>query len=156
MSRVCVGILLALGLASSGASAGELRAQRFSVRADSLWSPTQLSVKKGTTYQFTPAYGSRWVDLWLPSGPEGSDHVVMGLGYFRGKLRVQTLEGRRIPFFALIGTIGRNTDHAFLIGRGCTWTCPEDGELFCFANDWPDKYGNNKGSIEVVVTWTEP
>lgn len=120
------------------------------------------TVTAGRVYRLS-AQG-RWVD-WF---------ICTDAGGFASWPLMASSEGRRrLPeakWFALVGLItadGQAPAHD-AAGRtplfsltpyldGSPWTAPADGTLQVFANDLPDRYGNNRGAIRVALEpWAPP
>jgi len=110
-----------------------------SVSAAALW--TYLcDVEKGQDYLLSAS--GIWTDWLIDSDANG---------YERWWLKPFS-SGRRMPkekWFALIGVIDKDITTGFKIGTERAWTATASGKLWCFANDVPSRYGNNKGAIEV-------
>ena len=105
--------------------------------------PTVLA---GESYCITVPPEQRWKDWFISCGPEGH-----GLRFGRKKLR---LPGQR--YFCLCGgveTASGTPQDLFGIGQaeGLIIQIPIAGRLYFFANDWPDKYGNNHGSVRLSI-----
>jgi len=102
--------------------------------------PTGIAVQANAQYLFL-AEGC-WKDWFMECGPNGWGPKWNPLTY---KNRVKWK-----PFFLLCGNIGKDDKHAFYIGDKHTWTVPQevkkfdDRQLYLFANDWENKYTNNK------------
>jgi hypothetical protein len=112
---------------------------------------TKVPLRRGVTYRIDVPPGQHWVDWFVRCGPEGKTTWLQSP--FRPLLRVRAEGDRRAEFFTLIGTVGRTLDHAFIIGAGPRiFRAPTDGNLFCFANDVPGAYWNNRGAITIHVT----
>ena len=104
--------------------------------------PTGIDVEEGAQY-FFQAKGC-WKDWFLACGPNG-----WGPDWnpFAAKNRIKWK-----PLFLLCGNVGKNDEHAFCIGERCTWAVPSevsdldeaDRKLYLFANDWEERYENNK------------
>jgi len=100
-------------------------------------------LEAGVTYRIEPLPDQKWIDGWIHCDPDGYEKWY--LAPFR--------RWRRQPeaaWFALIGVIGHEAP--FEIGSGTVVTPTVDAELFCYANDIPFMYWNNRGEIEVEVT----
>jgi hypothetical protein len=103
-----------------------------------LYFPSGVLVTPGATYRIS-AQGM-WKDLWIHSGPQGWNGLLLQAG---NRLRW----GR---MFALCGSIGEDDEQIFLIGSGRDWTAPatlpegSDLQLYLFPNDWKGMYHNNR------------
>ncbi|MCZ7469725.1 hypothetical protein M0412_04280 [Agrobacterium sp. O3.4] len=112
----------------------------MSVAADAKWTPL-CEIKKGQKYKFS-AQGT-WIDWYINTDANGYDRFW--LRPFAAKKRAP-----KEKWFALIGALDQDESTAFLIGSEKIWVAPRSGQLWCFANDMPSKYGNNKGAITVI------
>jgi hypothetical protein len=103
-----------------------------------------LSVKQGEVYSFRVEKGQRWTDFYfIGCGPKG-----FSLPYRRKELHIPN-----INYFCLCGLLQGHSEIKFPIGESLPdYLIQENGELRFFANDHPDYYSNNRGSIEVKVT----
>ncbi|KAA9332051.1 hypothetical protein F0P96_11200 [Hymenobacter busanensis] len=118
------------------------------VQARLPWNATGAYLLRGHRYRLSVPPGQTWLDAHIESGPEGQP----GQG-------IQRLAGwlRRAPFpwFALVGAIGPDGP-PFLIGSGVAEFRPAaDGELLCYANDARLFYGNNHGTMRLLITRLE-
>lgn len=111
---------------------------------------TPFQVEQGSDYEFYALPYQSWVDFFIPSS---------AAGYARGPVApVQELfRGLKplpqVNWFALVGAIGRPTNHPFLIGDGRKLvTVAANGRLILFANDAAGFYWNNFGSLAVAIT----
>lgn len=122
----------------------------FVVKAHCRWNETGVILQRGCRYDFRIVEVHDWMDWFIRSGPEGykSENLLMRSSeYFR---RIPDA-----PWFALIGTIKKNLLHSFKIGSGLIgFEPPISGPLYCFANDVPFMYFNNRGELQVVVNRT--
>lgn len=118
---------------------------RFGIFARLPWNDTTLQVTSGEIYELC-ATGT-WYDASLSSDPSG---------YSSPKALMSSLEWlRRRPkdkWFALIGATDRKETQTFLIGTQMRWTVPQNGQLYCYANDVPYFYFNNSGVLILHVT----
>jgi hypothetical protein len=53
--------------------------------------------------------------------------------------------------YMLVGAIGEDPASFLLIGSGVTMSPDVTGTFGCFANDWPNKYDNNRGRLRLAV-----
>ena len=112
---------------------------------------TGIQMRAGTTYRLTAS--GEWTDLNKSCGPDGyasceyPDRVAAGLL----RLVEWTRRVRHANWFALIGAVDSDRRNKFVIGRHALIAARRDGELLCFANDAWFAYGNNSGSIDLVV-----
>ena len=117
------------------------------VKARPLWNGTGIQLIAGE--QYTIAAAGRWVDWFIPHGPEGDPSDSFYLRAFESRRRMKNEN-----WFALIGALNSDIGTAFPIGVGCTYAAPASGELTCFANDVEGFYWNNYGEVLVTVTRT--
>lgn len=127
----------------------------FEVDARHRYAPTGVRMTAGAHYSFTIADDQGWRDGEISCGPDGwrSEDLPwyqqVAVGLFEPRRRC-----RKANWFELIGVLGDHDDHYFRIGTGGedrTYTAPEDGMLYAFANDLYSRYGNNLGAIRVTV-----
>lgn len=120
---------------------GEKR--EVTIRAREPWNDTQVDLVSGGVYRFSAP--GHWIDLVIWTDADGYDSVLVQ----------HTMESRRRmannKWFALVGTIGMNDETAFVIGKENTWSSPESGRLFAYANDVPGYYFNNFGHLTMTV-----
>jgi len=158
----------------------------FDVYALQPWNATGLWLERGRTYTFSAK--GEWVDSSIPCGPDGTDDGNFHAGElvqsvlslvgefeqlwkkiaknpqadFKGTKRHDRIDGKRIPWFCLVGAIanggtananGEPEPHeTFKIGSGCTYTPKESGYFYAYANDAWNFYDNNRGSVSLTVT----
>lgn len=58
--------------------------------------------------------------------------------------------------YALIGAEGDDPSTFFVAEPGQTFTARTSRELLFFANDWPGRYHNNHGCLDVTVERVRP
>jgi hypothetical protein len=114
------------------------------IAAREKWNDTGIDLAAGGRYRLAAA--GEWIDWTLRSGPEGYPSPN---GLMRATERWR--RAPREPWFALIGSIGRDPAALFPIGRGLEISAAKSGRLFCFANDVSFMYWNNSGSVELTV-----
>ncbi|MEM9807094.1 MAG: hypothetical protein AAF959_17650 [Cyanobacteria bacterium P01_D01_bin.56] len=122
----------------------------YPVDAKEKWNPQQAQIlfERGKTYQIEIVDVIQWDDNGIREiDPiEGFDRWYLSLFRFVRRYRVA-------PLFMLIGAIGKNSKHFFPISQSpLKYTATETGDFFCFANDAPFAYGNNKGRLTLKVT----
>ena len=102
--------------------------------------PTGIEVEADTQYFFL-AEGC-WKDWFIECGPNGWGPKWNPLAY-NNRIKWQR-------FFLLCGNVGKDDQNAFCIGDKYTWRVPlevkklDDLQLYLFANDWENRYANNK------------
>lgn len=119
---------------------GESR--KVTIQAQPKWNDTGIRLMPGR-YRFEAA-GS-WADWFVKCGPDGYHSLLLLM--FEQQRRVP-----RAPWFALIGSIGRDEAGAFVIGKAVERDVTDEGDLCCFANDVDAMYWNNQGAVELTVT----
>jgi T6SS, Phospholipase effector Tle1-like, catalytic domain len=158
----------------------------LTVYAAQPWNETGLYLEQGVTYRFKAE--GQWVDGSVACGPEGTNdghfhpaetaHLIgTAIGEletlfkkatgnreadFRFTKRHDRIDGRRVPWFCLIGAIanggkananGQPGDHeTFVIGGGCSYKPKQSGYFYTYANDAWNFYRNNRGSVELTVS----
>jgi hypothetical protein len=130
----------------------ELNASKeVKVPADNPWYHTGLLLRKTHVYKMEVLPPDQtWRDT-TKMKPFTADGRVIPLG-------VGAKPFFRMPFvkwFALLGSIGENSDTYFKIGLLLEkYTPDEDGELVCFANDVNGlgRYDNNSGEMNFTIT----
>jgi hypothetical protein len=158
--------------------------QGIDIYARQQWNLTGIWLEAGKTYEFKAR--GEWLDASIHCGPVGSrdGHFQMGeLAYAFGgmlgmvKRAFRQLTGnpdadlkftRRhedVDWFCLVGAIANGAGvvgdkaepHEFIvIGDGCRYRPKKPGYLYAYANDAWNCYGNNKGSVELIVEEVAP
>ena len=112
------------------------------------WTDVPVSLEAGKRY-FLRASGE-WLDWKTRSPANGYSNNSLGWASFALRCR---LPGA--TWFTLIGSVGRTTEHQFVIGDGSRWAegwvATSSGPLCCFANDVPMFYWNNHGALTLEV-----
>ena len=121
---------------------GEIR--RVVVQASDKWNDTGFDVRPGEYYEFRAA--GEWADWIIRTDADGYE---CDEGYMKALARFRRSPDN--PWFALIGAVDRKRDNQFLIGLDRRAKMKAAGRLFCFANDLPLLYWNNKGYVELSV-----
>lgn len=132
--------------------------QTIYVYANQKYNRSQVLLEAEAEYFFTIEKGQIWFDASIDCDENGWDRSTQDLGL--KEIFIKLSEGkRRLPdanWFELIGAVGKNDDHLFrattFTSIGNLYTPPVEGELFLFANDMNDRYGNNRGRLKVIVT----
>jgi hypothetical protein len=116
------------------------------VYANRLWNDSGINVGWGQMYKFTVPNGEQWMD---------GGRLCRADGHASNWLTQPWENLRRVPsanWFQLVGTIGRSTKPAIVIGSTPSEFSPQyPGRLYFFANDLPWMYWSNKGAIAVRV-----
>lgn len=152
----------------------------FSISSTKQWNTTGLYMNAGE--QYTMQASGEWVDKNSKFGPEGTADCKFRFvliiyfiadiaGHIESILTNSTFNlnfSRRnltLPWFSLVGVIadggnpkcnGTPPKHnTFLIGNGCTLLPLErPGYFYAYANDVWKLYGNNHGSVELIIQRT--
>lgn len=115
------------------------------VRARARWNETGVLLEAGAVYRLEVRGGQHWRDGFVECDAGGYRRWYLAcLGWHR--------RFPRADWFALIGAVDRTGPTQFLIGRGLErFVAPRDGQLTCYANDWPCMYWNNRGQVTLTV-----
>ena len=126
----------------------------FYVYAKEHYSWTGVRLNKGGVYSFSVADDQHWIDAEIKCDADG--WTSKQLPWIKEKFAEWYEDKRRVPkanWFELIGSLDDDGDDFFRIGKNLqNYVAMEDADLYAFANDLDDKYGNNKGKIEVTIT----
>lgn len=142
--------------------------------ARSYWNASGLILEKGVTYRIEvisdqssgnqcETAGSGRVPIWYDAawGADGCGWLEQPKQTWLRWFIALTNPLKRAPekpLFHLMGALygkcvdGKTCARHFSIGSGTEFTAPADGEFCSFANDIPLLYGNNSGSIDLLVT----
>lgn len=115
--------------------------KKVTINARDVWNDTGIDVNAGETYSFRA--NGLWTDLIKSCDANGYTNAYMRL-FDRWK------RSRDNDWFALIGSLNQSGD--FLIGTQKTIDFNTEGRLYCFANDVPHFYWNNRGSLTLEIT----
>jgi hypothetical protein len=115
------------------------------IRAHLFWNRTGILLQANHTYTITAS--GRWVDFFIPHGPDGDPSPFAYMRSFESKRRLPTHN-----WFVLSGAIDCDPATAFPIGSHCKYTPTQSGELTCFANDVPGFYWNNWWHVTLTLT----
>lgn len=136
-------------------AAGESR--DVTVHARLKFSPTGLRVDAGQEYIFLIDENQKWSDASITCGPEGWTREQVDLGMKEFFIWAKESD-RRVPdanWFELIAAIGRDDRNPVSVIKHARDKRPikttQNGELFFFANDLDNRYGNNMGSLRVKI-----
>lgn len=110
------------------------------IKACEFWNNTEFKVEKGKTYKLNA--DGKWKDCFTIRDADGWSF----LNLFRIFSRFP--EAR---MFQLVGCINCDENTFFVIGKNRTYKAKKTGILYCFANDWKKRYGNNSGSIKLTI-----
>ena len=113
------------------------------IRAHDVWNHTGIHISRGQRYRFI-AKGI-WCDFYKPTTADGYESVLFTP--IEHKLRQPEMN-----WLALVGCVDEKPENTFLIGRENELIARDDGELTCFANGIPGKYGKKWGSVRLTVT----
>ena len=112
------------------------------IHARRKWNATGYVLQAGRVYRLR-ARGT-WQDWFIPCGPDGFSRAH--LRWFEWMRRQP-----KANWFALIGSIEKSKRDTFVIGSDLRLTAPATGQLYCYANDVPLAYCNNRGYVELDV-----
>lgn len=125
--------------------------ETIKIKVREKWNDTGFDVSPGEEYLFEAK--GRWLDFFLLENAEGSNKMRWCFRIYekvkKKKLRIENeLRG------SLIGTIGKNDDTYFVIGKSVHKKISEneEGWLYCFVNDYLGWYWNNFGKISLTIT----
>ncbi len=118
--------------------------QTAAVLAKPHWNATGIQLSAGERYSMSAA--GRWVDWYIPHGPEGDPSDSLYMKAFEPLRRVKDAN-----WFELIGALDSDIATAFPIGKGRDYAAQKNGELTCFANDVEGFYFNNYGQVTLTV-----
>lgn len=116
---------------------------------------------KGEAYSFEVDMGQTWFDSGIACSPAGWTRDSVAFPWYQ-EIPIKFMEDdRRCPeadWFEVVGMVGK-AGSAFRALRHTSEVDSLDittaaGELFFFANDLEDRYGNNLGLIQIWVTRT--
>ena len=121
-----------------------------SVLAHKRWNDSGIDVVAGQAFTFSVPSGEEWIDWRTPCGANG----------YVSNCWIRSWETfRRVPkanWLQLIGTIGKSTKSAIIIGSRLPEFLPSlPGRLYLFGNDLPWMYWNNRGMLAVRITRTK-
>ena len=134
------------------------KSHKFTVYANQKFNSSGLLVNKGEKYSFKINMKQRWFDANISAGPDGWDRKGQDLSLLKDVVIRFSENDRRCPearWFEVVGCINKSDDVVFRLlkrTKSKPYSVPLKGELFAFANDVGDRYGNNLGSIKVGVT----
>jgi len=125
------------------------------VRARCKWNDTGFEVVGGAHYRLS--VNGTWFDAHYEKDAAGyrSDDPVVPR--FSRPMFALAERWRRLPganWFSLIGAVDRKSlfDMGAVLHSGSgEFTAPASGRLFCFANDLPFMYWNNKGQVLIQI-----
>ncbi len=123
------------------------------------WSRVRLV--KDAEYRVTVAAKEQWTDKSIECGPDGwTSDQLSGAKEVFVKVMEKLRRCKGANWFELIGAHGDEDDSkkgAALVRLGdaakggTTFKAASDADLYLFANDLQDMYGNNSGSLEVTI-----
>lgn len=112
------------------------------IRARCKWNSTQVEISEGEEYEFIAK--GKWTDFTITKDADGYTNSYMQL--FDTKKR-----SKQHLWFALIGSLDKNEEKYYLIGKNSIIPFKEAGIFYCFANDVNGFYWNNFGYITLNV-----
>jgi len=99
-------------------------------------------VSVGETWSFSAS--GQWTNGFIRCGPNGYRNFLADAFQIAPREEGQ-------PWLRLMGRVNGKPDSTFPIGAGCTKTFGHAGDLVVFANDKPDGYSNNRGSVKLTA-----
>ena len=111
------------------------------------WNLTGIQLVAGEQYAMSAE--GKWVDWFIPHGPEGDPSDSFYMKAFEPLRRMKNEN-----WFELIGALNSDIATAFPIGAARNYAAQASGELTCFANDVEGFYFNNYGQVTLTVTRT--
>ncbi|MEH1773895.1 hypothetical protein [Nostoc sp.] len=116
------------------------------IDANKYWNATGIYLEIGATYRFEVEGEQFWCDAWIRSDADGYTQPWLSWAeMFRRKPKEN--------WFSIIGNIGQSGEQEFLIGKKLEkYKATSSGELFCYANDVPIMYFNNRGTLSLTIT----
>lgn len=139
--------LLAVPAAPAPLAAGGTATARIDARCP--WNRTGVRLEPGARYALAVTRALEpWVDWWVPSHPRTGWTGIAG--WFNG-LANGRARAANAPMYALVGAQGQRPDTFFVAGEASTLRATHAEELLLFANDWPARYGNNHGCLELTI-----
>lgn len=106
------------------------------------WNSTQVEISEGEEYEFTVE--GKWTDFGITKDANGYTCAYLQL-FDRCK------RAKQDRWFALIGSLDKNEDKYYLIGKKSCIPFNESGILYCFANDVKGFYWNNWGHVTLQL-----
>ena len=114
------------------------------------WNPTGVILERGARYHLRV---TQVVEDWADSWQRASDLRSGWPGMYARLGRVVQRWSRSPdhPMYALMGAQGHESRTFFVVGPEADLTAATGEELLFFANDWPGRYHNNHGCLEVEI-----
>lgn len=107
------------------------------------WSSDVIATKAGEKYHVWCNPGESWTDWFIKSSPKGFFNILASIVGLRVK---------GVKCFCLCGGYQEDINTAFPIENNKEFEVDTaEGQLSFFANDSPNHYKNNKGSIIINV-----
>jgi len=115
------------------------------IHSEEIYSSERVAVEAGETYAIKCDAKQRWKDSFVNTTSKG---FFNPLTFFFSGIRL-----KGTPCFRLCGAYNENEKHLFEIGLDAQTTVPAgQTSLSFFANDAIKHYGNNSGTIEILVS----
>jgi hypothetical protein len=114
------------------------------------WNPTGVILERGARYRLKV---TQVVEPWADGRQRASDLRTGWPGMYAtgGRVIQRWARAPDFPMYALVGAQGNESRHFFLVGPETELTAVYGEELLFFANDWPSRYHNNHGCLDVEV-----
>jgi hypothetical protein len=111
------------------------------------WNDTKVDVVGGLSYSYK-ANGT-WKDWTIECDANGYSRFYLDLFSFL----------KRTPsarWFQLVASVDKQPTHTIVLGISGRFVAPTTGRLWVYANDAPFAYGNNTGSIDLIIKPIRP
>ncbi len=112
------------------------------VFSEKKWNDTGIDLVKGKKYRYSA--NGEWIDLSIRTDADGFTKWYMAVMNW----------SKRNPgsnWFRLMGAVDKIDEYTIEMGKEGVFVAPESGRLWAYANDAPFAYGNNCGSVELLV-----
>ncbi|MBD2655418.1 hypothetical protein H6G45_18430 [Synechocystis sp. FACHB-383] len=106
------------------------------------WNDTKVDVVEGLSYSYE-ANGT-WKDWTIKCDANGYFRFYLALFCFLKRTR-------SARWFQLVASIDKQSTHTIVLGISGHFVAPTTGRLWAYANDAPCAYGNNTGSIDLII-----
>jgi hypothetical protein len=114
------------------------------------WNPTGVILERGARYRVKVTQGE---ESWVDGVQRASDLQTGWPGFYArfGRIAQRWARAPDVPMYSLIGAQGHESRNFFVVGRETEFTASTGEELLFFANDWPGRYHNNRGCLDVEI-----
>jgi hypothetical protein len=108
------------------------------------WNPTGVILERGARYRLTV---TQELEGWTASARSLA---------WSDRYRQRWARAPEQPMHALIAAQGREERTFFAVGHGGEFTAASGEELLFFANDWPERYAEDRGCVELQIEKIAP